>query len=56
MNQYEIASLIHAIRLLQAACPSDTYDQQVAQRIAAATLTMVPASIGKLVDDMESCA
>lgn len=54
MNEFEVASLIHSLRLLQQACPMDTYEQQVAHRIATVTLSMVPNAIAKIALDMEA--
>ncbi len=56
MNDYEIATVVFALKQLQRACPGDTYEQQVAKNIGFSSLILVPHHITHLVEEMEAAA
>ena len=53
MNAAEIATIVYAMRELQRVCPVDTYDRQVAQQLADATLSLVSPTVNDLVVELE---
>lgn len=56
MNDYEVASVVFALKLMQRVCPKDTYEQSVAHDVAFSTLWLLPRPVAQIVEQMEAAA
>lgn len=54
MNDYQIASVVFALKLLQRVCPKDTYEQHVAHDVAFSALWLLPPPVAQIVEQMEA--